>query len=172
LRYFGQQAFGRQREAGGGIELGDQVVVVGVEPLGHFQCRLAAVLAAAASFAVFVRCLVCHLVCYPTGEGEVTRQRRFATVEAEARRLAAEQLDVVRHMIVEGEVADRDVVQPRVCLLLPVACAQFGGGLFQFRYACFAAPVAFEGELQLALQADAWIAQCMNLDHDKSNSYE
>jgi hypothetical protein len=150
LGHFGQQALRGEGETGGGVEFRDQVVVIGIEPLGHLErVRCAVCVTAADSFGMLVR--------HPARQREVTRQRRFAAIEAEARRLAAEQRDMVRHVVVEGEVADGDEVQSRLLLLAPVALAQRRADRFQRRGIDVAAPVALEGKLQFALQADAGI---------------
>ncbi|MDT4829209.1 hypothetical protein FQZ97_626240 [compost metagenome] len=86
---------------------------------------------------------------------EVARQLRLVAAEVEARRLAAQQLDVVGHVVVEGEVAHGHEVEPRVALRLPVARAQRLADGFERGVAGFAAPVLLEGELEFPVGAHA-----------------
>ena len=89
-------------------ELGDDVVVVGVEPLRHLHRGHvdAAGLAAARHREVGV-------------EVDVAR-----AVPAVALRHCADQCDRVQHLVVEREVVGRDQVDPGVALELPVGRAQ------------------------------------------------
>src|SRR6267378_6724831 len=80
-----------------------QVVIVGVEPLGHFHGGLSGVAAR---------------------QAEVLRQRERSGIEAEPARHAAEMGERLQHRVVPGEIADGDEVQARVALPLPVFAAQ------------------------------------------------
>jgi len=95
--------------------------------------------------------LVLHAARHP----EIARQLGLVAFEAEARRLAAEELDVVGHVVIAGEVADGDVVEPGVALGLPVAYAQLAANFFQRGVVDLAAPVLFEGELEFPVGAHA-----------------
>ncbi|MPM26550.1 hypothetical protein SDC9_73054 [bioreactor metagenome] len=152
LAQFRDQSFCVQRKARLGVELGHQIVVVGVEPLGHLQrccalVRAIGVRRAALAGLVFLRHAARH--------GEVAGQGTFAAIKAEARGLAAQQLDVVEHMVVERKVAHGDHAQPGVALPLPVALAQICGDGFERLGIDLAAPVAFQCELQFAVLAHA-----------------
>jgi hypothetical protein len=137
-------------------------MVIGIEPLGHLERRLAR----RCVLRVIARRIMLALVSDTARQGEVARQVRFLTGEFETGRLAAEQLDVVRDLIVVGEIAHRDKVQPGIALLQPMAAAQHCAGFLQLLLAGFAAPMTFKGELQLALQADPGVSECMRLNHD------
>ncbi|MCY1339909.1 hypothetical protein D9M69_258100 [compost metagenome] len=131
-------------EGGVGIQLGDQVVVVGVEPLGHFHCRL---------FAVAARQL------------EILRQRQLRRVEAEAARQGAQQRGQAEHLVVVGEVAGSHGVQAVPGLQLPVAAAQLRGHIAQRGFAAFTAPEGLLREFQFAAFADAGKAEDMGACH-------
>ncbi len=100
-------------------------------------------------------------------EREVAREIGLGTAEAEARRLAAEQLDVVGHLVVEREVAHGDDVEAGVALQRPVALAQLRAHGLQRGGVDLAAPMALEGELQFALRAHARETKGMSTNHDK-----
>ncbi len=89
------------------------------------------------------------------GHLEIAREFGLVALEAETRRLAAEQLDVVGHVVVVGKVADGHVVEPRVALGLPMARAQLFADRFERGAVDFAAPVLFECELQFPVGAHA-----------------
>jgi hypothetical protein len=146
-----------QAEARGRRELRHQVVVVGVEPLGHLE-REAAVLGMGAAVIVALRRDA-------PGHREVARELRLVAAEVEARRLASQQLDMVGHVVVEGEVADGHEVEPGVALRLPVAGAQLAAGGFERVALDFAAPVLFERELEFALRAHARKAEGVDACH-------
>jgi hypothetical protein len=150
LRHFIEQARRRELELRVGLELGHEVVVVGVEPLGHLE-REGAFGAVVAAGIVHVA----HFVFHAARHLEVTRKFGLVALEVEACRLAAEQLDVVGHVVVVGEVAHGDEVEPRIALGLPVARAQRLADGFERGAVDLAAPVLFEGELQFPVSAHA-----------------
>ncbi len=120
------------------MQFGDQVVVVGIEPLGHLAgCGADAVGRPAA------------------GHAKVGRERRRIGVAAETRRHGAEHDAVVQDVVVKREVAHGNVVQAGGGLDAPVALAQRAGGGLQCLLVVFAAPVGFERPLELAFGADA-----------------
>jgi len=149
LRHFVEQARRHELELRGRIELGHEVVVVGVEPLGHFQRESA--FGVVAAVVVYVAGFAFHAARHR----EVTRKFGFAAMKAEARRLAAEQLDMVGHVVVVCKVADRHEVESRIALGLPVARAQFFADRFERGAIDLAAPVLFEGELEFPVGAHA-----------------
>jgi hypothetical protein len=87
-----------------GSQFRHQVVVVGVEPLGHFHGRLC---------------------CVAPREFVVLRQRKRRRLESEALRQRAEQRAQVQHLIVVSEVTNRDEVELRRTLQFPMPAAQF-----------------------------------------------
>ena len=104
-----KQRCGVGRECGVGGQLRHQIVVVGIEPFRHFG-RVDAVAragggAAAREAKVGVQCI--------------------SAAGAGARRDAAEQKTGVQHVVVEGEIAHWDQVQPG--LLIPMLRAQLVG---------------------------------------------
>src|SRR5437879_858475 len=115
------------------IPLRDQVVVVGVEPLGHLHGGMAGVAAR---------------------QREILRQRERAGIEAETAGNAPQMREGLQHRVVPGEIADRDEVQPRVALALPVPLAQPAADARQFALRDLAPPVRLQGELELPLRAD------------------
>ena len=85
----------------------------------------------------------------------------------EARGLAAQELNVIGDVIVEGEIAHGNVVQASGALRRPVAGAQVATDCLQFFLGEFAAPMLFQGEFQFALSANARVAQGVRVDHDR-----
>ncbi len=85
---------------------------------------------------------------------EIARQLRLLFVKREAGRLAAEQLDMVGDLVIEGEVAHSHIVQAGLFLQRPVARAKLLASLFQRGFRHFAAPVAFQRKFQFAFRAD------------------
>ena len=159
LGHFGKQALAGQVELGVGAELGHEVVVVGVKPLGHLQCGLACsgVLCLATGAAALV--VVGGVGRHAPRHRKVARQFGRVGIKAKTRGLAAQQLDVVGHMVVQRKVAHRDKSQARIGLRLPVLLAQLGGGGLQLGLGAVAAPEGFEREFQRALRPHARKAQ-------------
>ncbi|MCY1208949.1 hypothetical protein D9M72_205850 [compost metagenome] len=131
-------------EGGLGVQFRDQVVVVGVEPLGHFHGRLLTVAAR---------------------QLEVLRQRELGRIEAEAARQRAQQRGQAQHLVVIGKVAGGDGVQALVGLQLPVAAAQLRGDFAQLGFGAIAAPERFLRKFQFAAFADAGKAEDMGACH-------
>ena len=159
LGHLGKQALAGQVELGVGAELGHEVVVVGVEPLGHLQCGLACGVVlggATGAAACVVRCGVGrHAPCHCKVAGQLGR----VGIKAKTCRLAAQQLDVVGHMVVQRKVAHGHTTQARIGLRLPVLLAQLGGGGLQIGLGAVTAPEGFEREFQRALRPHARKAQ-------------
>ena len=80
-----------------------QIMVVGVEPLGHFHGRMVGVAAR---------------------QREVVGQRQGAGIESEPSGHAPQVRGRLQHRVVPGEIAYRDEVQARTALPLPVFAAQ------------------------------------------------
>ena len=119
-----------------GTQLGHEVVVVGVEPLGHFHGGL---------FRVSAR------------ELEILSPGKRARIEPEARRQRAQQHRVVEDVIVEREIACGDVPEASVALHLPMAVPELGARspqcvVIRLR---IAPPERLQRELELAPCADA-----------------
>ncbi len=145
--HFFEQLLPAQGELLVGGEFWDQVVVVGIEPLGHFL----GVRAAAAA--------VTHGA---TGHGEQGLQGwPGSVVAAETLRDHAEGQRVGEHLVVPGEVADRQQFDAGVFLHLPVAGTQLATDGAQAGFVEFTLPEGFLGLFQLAVAADTWKAQVM-----------
>ena len=131
------QVFGVYFEFGVGRPFGHDEVVVGVEPFGHFHCKLGGVAA-------------CQL--------EVFGQAQVGRVETEAFRNAAQSAQQIKHMVVEREIAHRQQIRTCGFLRRPVQTADFGGYGLQLGFGFRAFPKGFDGKFQLALRTDARIA--------------
>lgn len=105
--HFVQQLSPAQLELLALLEFGHHVVIVGVEPFGHFRrgCRLAGRCAATADAKQRV---------------QIDRTIRILM----ARRHVAQQQAGGQHMIVPGEIADRHQIHPGLPLLLPMTSTQ------------------------------------------------
>ena len=156
LRHFRKQTLVGQRKFALRRKFGHQIVIVGIEPLGHFQRRRA--LRAGADFAGNA-----------ARQREIACQRRLRTVKTKTRRLAAKQLNVVGDVVVPGEIAHGDKIQPGLALHLPVARAQLTADGFQLVGGNFAAPVAFQRKLQFAVRAHARKTQSVNRGHENGS---
>ena len=124
----------RQRELRVGAELGDDVVVVRVEPLGHLH--RGGVLA-------------------PASHGEIGVQVHLSTVVAVSLGHGADQGDRIEHLVVVGEVVRGDQIDPGVLHQLPVLHPDRLGRGRQLVGGLLAPPVALSRELELAIAADA-----------------
>lgn len=176
---------GRQMEGLARLQLGHDVVVVRVEPLGHLQGGDA-------------------LAGRPPGHGEVdvqghprgsggrsvagsrgpvrpepalgagrgaTRGGRVARPlrrPAVAGRDGAHHASRVQHVVVEGEVAGRDHVEAGLPLQLPVATPQLGRPAEQLVRRDLAVPVGLEGLLEFPARADAGETQVRRQRHRAS----
>ncbi len=120
-----------------GAQLGHQVVVVGVEPLGHLQWR--DVLGAAR-------------------HGEVPVERVGVDGGPVAGRDRADGDRGVEHVVVQREVTGGDFEHPGVGELAPVLPAQLGGGAPEGVGGDGALPVALDRLLELPVPALAGVA--------------
>ena len=127
------------------VQLRHQIVIIGVEILGHLAGRRRLAGGSAAP---------CH------AETGVEIDLPFDT--AEAWRHRPHQHGNVEHLIVESEVTDGDDIQAGVNLVLPVRLAQSRAFLFESVSVQLALPVGFDGFLQFAMRADARIAQSVH----------
>ncbi|MNS83844.1 hypothetical protein D3C72_1176470 [compost metagenome] len=165
LGHFRQQALASERKPGLRRQFGHQVMVIGVKPLGHFQrgsaccvCRVRV---------VAVRVLRMRAGLCTARHREIARQRRLLWRKAETGRFAAQQLDMVGHLVVKGEVAHGNVVEPCIALQRPVARAQLPARRFQRCFGQLAAPVAFQRQFQFARGADTGKAKNVGMNgHD------
>ncbi len=148
LAVFGQRLVAAQREALAGLQFGHQVVVVGVEPFGHFQ-----------------RVQVEAIALQPAGHGEVAGQRIGIGQRAVAGRDGIEQEGGIQHLVVQAEVVAGRHIHPGIALQLPMRGAQGGGGVLQCFGAALAGPVRFQCALELALGADTGKTQVGNSGH-------
>src|SRR2546425_7008605 len=135
------------------LEFGDDVVVVGVEPLRHLHRGDVAAFSLAAP-----------------RHGEVGIEIDLAPLPAVARRHGAYQRAGIQHPIVEREIVDGDAVQADVALQLPVAAAQLYAGGEELGATHFAAPIALGGALQFARGAEGGEAQIRGDCHSKEGN--
>ena len=142
-----QQARCVQLELGVGREFGDDVVVVGVEPLGHLARGHAVRAAAAGRFAGGGGA--------PARHAEVVVQR-VAVKALHALGQVAQGKAGVQHLVIERKVAHRHPVQRG--LVGPVARAQGLAGAQQLVAGALVLPVRLEGEFQFTARADARVA--------------
>ncbi len=126
-----------EREPGARPELGDDVVVVRVEPLGHLHCGDVDVvrLPPARHREVGVEVDLAPLPAVPLGDG-------------------ADQSDCVEHLVVVGEVVGRNQVDPGILHQPPVLYPDVLGCLRELRGRGLALPIALGRELELAVAAD------------------
>ena len=132
-------------EAGVRVKFGDDVVIVAVEPFGHL----------ASSYA-------CALVNRAAEEGV----QLVAAAFIGAFRQVAEGNAHVEHMVVKGEIADRDEV--KTGLVLPMARAQRFSDVLQFGGSGLAFPVGFLREFQFTFRADTRKAEVVDDSHGYS----
>ena len=130
-------------------ELRDQIVVVGIEPLGHFLSL--GTTAATPGHAA--------------RHGEQGVQRRLALGRAESQRDDAEHQGMTQHLVVPGEIAHRQQLDAGVELGLPMARPQLATDLTQALLVQLAFPVRLEGLFQFAIRTDAWKAKVMRYSH-------
>ncbi len=130
-------------------ELRDQIVVVGIEPLGHFLSL--GTTAATPGHAA--------------RHGEQGVQRRLAFGRTESLRDDAEHQGMTQHLVVPGEVAHRQQLDASVELGLPMTSPQLATDLAQALLVQLAFPVRLEGRLQFAIRTDAWKAKVMRYSH-------
>ena len=138
VRRFG----GRHTEALPALQLGDDVVVVGIEPLRHFH---------RGDVAAFTLTAARHR--------EVRARIDPLAGPTVARRHCADHRAGVQHAVVEREVIGRDPADPDVPLQLPVAAPQFRAGGEQLLAADLAAPIPFSRALQFARRTQGGEAQ-------------
>ncbi|MNH10388.1 hypothetical protein D3C79_698660 [compost metagenome] len=139
-----------QLEALVAAELGHQVVIVGVEPLGH--------LGGGGSRAG-----------RRTATGHPEQGVEIGVAVAVTGRHGVHQQAGAEHLIVPGEVAHRQQVDPGGALRLPVALTQALAHGDQLGLGGLATPVGFEGKFQLALGADTGETEGVCAGH-RSNS--
>ncbi|MNC59547.1 hypothetical protein D3C75_1093630 [compost metagenome] len=102
---------------------------------------------------------------HAAGHGEQGVEGDAACAIAEALGHHAEHQRVVEHLVVPGEVADRQQLDAGVPLQLPVLGAQLAANRAQAGLVQLALPVGFEGLLQLAVAADAREAEGVRQCH-------
>ena len=125
--------FGVCFEFGIGMKFRHQVVIVGIEPFGHFDGEL-----------VFVA----------ARQLEELFQRKVLAVEAETGGNRAGSDLQVEDVVVESEIAYGNVIGVGSGLVFPVFFAQVFGDVEQLLFADFFAPVFFLGEFQFTEGAD------------------
>ncbi len=128
-------------------EFRDDVMVVRVEPLGHFAGERGALMCGAAGGDVGAALAARHQ--------EAQIEVDDFAIPGEARRHVAHEAGGVEHVVVERKIVHRDQVDARGLLHLPVAQPQVAAGLLEGFEVRPALPVGFDGFLQLAFLADA-----------------
>ena len=129
---------GGDGELGVGVELGDDEVVVGVEPLGHLHRGDVLEGAAAAT----------------AGHGKVRVDVNVAALEAVARGDGADEGNRVEDVVVQGEVVGGDVGDAGGLVVGPVVAADLAGGGEELLDRRLALPEGLDGLLKLALGAN------------------
>ena len=135
----------------------DQVVVVGIKPLGHLLGVSPATTAVAT--------LVCNCT---TGHAKQGVQGRLAGVRAKAFRDHAERQRVGQHLVVPGEVADRQQIDTCILLQLPVGRTQLAANRLQASLVQLALPVGLQGFFQFTVATDTGETQGMRQGHVKT----
>ena len=131
-------------------ELRHQVVIVGVEPLGHL---LGMGTAAAA-------------VTDATGHGEQGMQRGLAIRRAEPLRDHTEHQRMGQHLVVPGEITDRQQVDTGLLLQRPVGAAQITANGAQAGFVELTLPERFLRFFQFTIASNAWKPEGMSDCHD------
>ena len=140
------------------LKLGDDVVVVRVEPLRHLAGEGRGLFPAAAHSSA------CALA-GAAGDLEAQCQLDGSAVPLKARRDISEQAAHVEHLVVEAEVVGRDEVDPGRLLLEPVVAPELRAGAVQLVRRELALPVGFGGFFEFALLADARKAQVVRVEN-------
>ena len=144
LRDLAHQTVAGETELGVRPDLRDEVVVIGVEPLGHLERRVLALTA---------------------GDREVAGQIDRAGLIRKARESRRDRPDRdsgVEHLVVERErLRDRRVVPPEAELDQAIASrrAQFGGDALELCGVDPTRPERFDSALELAAAADPGVAE-------------
>ncbi len=156
--HFFEQLFPAEDELLVSGELGDQIVVVGIEPLGHFLGMGAATAAVPDG---------------TPGHGEQGLQGGPGRIVAgKALGDDAKGQRVGQHLVVPGEVADRQQFDAGVFLYLPMPGTQLAAHGAQAGFVEFALPEGFLGLFQLAVVADTWKTQVVCQCHVLSLSMQ
>ena len=143
-----QQARRVQRERRRSSHFGHDVVVVGIEPLGHFAGGDPGAAGSVGRLA--------------TGDAEIIIER--VPIETlDARGQVTERDAHVQHLVVERKVAHRDEIEP--LLPGPVLLAQQRAQCLQGLARQFAFPVRLQAELQCAPGADAGKTEIVGNGH-------
>ena len=134
-------------------EFRDDVVVVGVEPLGHLARR---------NSTAALRMTFLRLSRTATRHTKIIVQH-IALEASHAFRQIAQSETHVQHLIVERKITDRHEIEAG--LVLPVALAKFRAFGFKCVAGRLTLPVGFEGEFQFAFGSDPWKAKVMDDCH-------
>ena len=145
-----QEALRVEFEAGVRVKFGDDVVIVAVEPFGHLAGGNACALVNRATAA----------------RGAEEGVQLVAAAFISAFRQVAEGNAHIQHVVVQGEIADRDEV--KTGLVLPMARAQRFSDVLQFGGAGLAFPVGFLRKFQFTFRADTRKAEVVDDSHGYS----
>jgi hypothetical protein len=107
---FGQRLVGIQGEALASFEFRHQIVVVGVEPLGHFQ-----------------RMQIMASALVAAGHREIAVQMIFIEYRSVARWYGVEQHGGIQHVVIQAEVVARHHIGAGIHRQLPVSSPQHRG---------------------------------------------
>ncbi|MND99604.1 hypothetical protein D3C80_919930 [compost metagenome] len=159
--HFIEQLFPTEQKALVGAEFRDQIVIVGVEPLGQLLriLRLAVATAAAGAGA--------------TSHGEQGVEGRQAIVAPDLGEALGDRPEgqrVGQDLVVPGKIADRQQFDTGVFLQLPVAGAQFAANSLETCLIEIAFPVGFLRFFQFAVSADARETKVVGQCHEKTSS--
>ena len=177
-----------QPEGRVGAEFRHDVVIVGVEPLGHLACGHTGLGSIVRTGRTATGPLVVgisrqnRILSRRRGHVLAPRPRRLGTrrrtpprhpevvvqiiarIATHPRRQIAQREAHVQHLVVEREISHWHPVQPR--LVLPVAAAQFSANLLQRLARGLAPPVGLQREFQFPPCANARKPQGMRACHD------
>ena len=137
-----------QAEALLAVQFGHEVVIVGVEPFGHFQ-----------------RAQIHAIALHAAGQCEITGDRIPVGQRAIGIGDGVEQEGRVQHMVVQRKIVAGHDVGAGVALQAPMPVTQRAGGVEQRLLIGFALPEGFQRAFEFALRADAREAEIGNGSH-------
>ncbi len=139
-------------------EFWHHVVIIGVEPLGHFKRSHTMTMCVPILTPMFLIATTAIVACFAfaaTRHGEIGLERYVAARPAVTGRDGADHYSCIEHMIVKGEVVGWNFRDAVIALFGPIGCAQSAGNREQFCFRRFTRPESFECKFQFAMTADA-----------------
>jgi hypothetical protein len=137
------------------MEFGNDVMVIRVEPFGHFAGHRAGMPAAGAVGLSLAR---------STGDLEPQREVNSVSVPLETGRHAPEQAAHVEHLIVKAEIVGGNKVNAGLLLRKPMGLPQLGPRAVEFFKRKVSFPKGFRGAFQFALFPDAGKSKIVGFD--------